>query len=317
MGLRGKSTRAVASISFDNMASSSSKLEKTSSSSSPPSTALNALEAASWLFCTMIYFTWYNPVGEIAKSWDNGNSIFMRIDNHLEWMEKLVPYVPAMIFPYVAVYAMPLAYLLSLSISSHGLDLARVRRFFLTQILLITTAFLIYILAPVRTDLLWNPATQQHEYGAESWIGRLCYKHVHQGISLYVACPSMHTAHAFSIAAAFVADKLHGARLACLLAVVTLFSTTMTKAHPPPHLAFGLLLAYAGHHLIFRPLTHRMSTLSHEPATWARFYIMAMAPVAFVVAGEKLHQISGWSTDIPAMFGFESNPVLGLYGFRA
>merc|ERR1711939_455310 len=117
MGLRGKSTRAVASISFDNMASSSSKLEKTSSSSSPPSTALNALEAASWLFCTTIYFTWYNPVGEIAKSWDNGNSIFMRIDNHLEWMEKLVPYVPAMIFPYVAVYAMPLAYLLSLSIS--------------------------------------------------------------------------------------------------------------------------------------------------------------------------------------------------------
>jgi len=36
----------------------------------------------------------------------------------------------------------------------------------------------------------------------------------------------------------------------------------------------------------------------------------------FIVAGEYLHNISGWNTDIPAMFGFEANPVLGLYGFR-
>jgi len=289
---------------------------KKSTTTSPPSCALNVLEAISWLFCTMIYFTWYNPVGELAKTWDNGHSILQQIDEHFSWMEKSVPYVPAMIFPYVAVYAMPVAYLISLCYT-RGLDIARARRFFLTQMGLITVAFAIYIMCPVRTDLLWNAETQKHEYGEESWIGRLCFKHVHQGISLYVACPSMHTAHAFSIAAAFAYDKLHGRTMAWALAVITLFSTTMTKAHPPPHLLFGLLLAYAGQRLIFEPLTHHLSTLEPQTSSWRRFYTAAMAPVLFIVAGEQLHRISGWNTDIPAMFGFEANPVLGLYGLRA
>merc|ERR1712072_230656 len=271
------------------------------------------MEATSWLFCVMIYFTWYNPIGELAKANDTGDSIFQRIDDELAWMEKLVPHVPAMIFPYVAVYGMPLAYLLSLC-HTHGLDIGKVRRFFITQMALITVAFAFYLLCPVRTDLLFNAETGKHEYGAETWIGRLCWKHIHQGISLYVACPSMHTAHAFSIAAAFSHEKLSGSKAAWALAVVTLFSTTMCKAHPPPHLLFGLLVAYAGQKLVFDPLTQRLSSLQPKTDSWQRFYFAAMAPMFFIVAGEYLHNISGWNTDIPAMFGFEANPVLGLYG---
>ena len=154
-------------------------------------------------------------------------------------------------------------------------------------------------------------------YGADTWIGRLCFQHVHQGISLYVAFPSMHTAHAWSIAAAFSTDNLRGSTAMWALAVTTLFSTCMTKAHHPPHCVAGLALAYAGQKLVFEPLTRNLQQLEPCTATWARFYAATIAPVVLILVGEELHRVSGWSTDVPAMFGFERNPVLGLYGFRS
>merc|ERR1712072_30257 len=278
----------------------------------PPASALNVMESVCWLFCTMVYFTWYNPIGELSKSWDTGDSVLQRIDDQLSWMDDYVPYVPSMIFPYVLVYAMPVAYLVSLC-SSFGFDLGRVRRFFMTQMAMITVAFVLYLAFPCKTDLLLNTATMKYEYNEESWVGRLCYKFVHQGISLYVAFPSMHTAHAFSIAAAFEHDKLRGKSLALALAFITLLSTVMTKAHRPPHLPLGYALAYAGQKLVF----DRVDLPSMRPTTssWQRFYMVAMAPVLFIVLGRELHRVSGWKTDVPAMFGFESNPVIGLYGF--
>jgi len=286
---------------------------KNASPSAPPACALDILETVCWLFCTMVYFTWYNPIGELAKSIDTGDSILQRIDDSLFWMNDYVPYVPHMIFPYVAVYALPLAYILSLS-ATRGLDLALIRRYFLTQLALITTAFILYLIFPCKTDLLLNATTNKYEYGEDTWIGRLCFRFVHQGISLYVAFPSMHTAHAFSTAAAFQHDNLKGRTVAWILAVATLFSTVMCKGHTPPHLPAGLLLAYAGQKLLFEPLTQCLQQLQ-VTATWARFYVIAMAPVLFIVLGQKLHDAAGWKADVPAMFGFESNPIVGLYGF--
>ena len=97
----------------------------------------------------------------------------------------------------------------------------------------------------------------------------------------------MHTAHAFSIAAAFAADELAGKTPAAALAVVTLFTTCMTKAHGPPHLALGLLLAAAGHYAVFRPLGRRLGALRPERCggSWLRFYGATVAPVAFIAAG--------------------------------
>merc|ERR1719195_2056845 len=163
-----------------------------------------------------------------------------------------------MIFPYVMVYGLPVAYLVALAYSPKGLDMARVRRFFLTQMALTTAAFAIYLAFPVRSDYLFNEETGKHEYREDTWAGRLCFQFVHQGISLYVACPSMHTAHAFSVAWAFARDKIAGTSFAISLAIVTLFSTCMTKAHHPPHLAMGLLLCYFIQRSVFDPLTSRL-----------------------------------------------------------
>lgn len=282
-----------------------------------PNALFNYMEIFSWLACTSIYFTFYNPIGELGRKWDlwNGSSPLQIIDDWQSWTADYIPYVPAMIFPYVAVYAMPVVYLVSL-ISSRGLDIGRVRRFFITQMALITVAFVFYLTMPCRTDILFNEETQTHEYGEDSWIGRLCYKHVHQGISLYVAFPSMHTAHSFSMAMAFAEDNLTGVSAAWILAICTLFSTLTTKAHFPPHLAAGLLLAFLAQRFVFNAITRNLRNFSRVVvSSWVGFYVAALAPVAFFAVGEKLHSVSGWKTDIPAMFGFERNPVAGLYGF--
>lgn len=278
---------------------------------------VDGLEAATWLFVTSIYFTWYNPVGELARARDTSNSLLQRLDDQLSWTSDLVPYVPAMVVPYVLVYAMPLFYLLSM-VRSRGLDIARVRAFFLTQMAMITTAFVLYYAFPCKTDLLWNEQKGRYEnYGEDSWLGRLCFKFVHQGISLYVAFPSMHTAHAFSTAMAFAHDHLPATNAMWALAAITLLSTTMTKAHHPPHLAAGLLVAFAVQTMVFQPLMARLSCLRRAPCDRVRLYAIALVPVVFIAVGEKLHEVSGWNTDIPAMFGFESNPVHGLYGFKS
>lgn len=279
------------------------------------SSILDVMEAVSWVLCCSVYFTWYNPVGEFGKMRGVNDSFLQKIDNDFAWMDELIPYVPEFIFPYVAVYVLPLAYILSLY-ADKGFDLGRVRRFFITQMILITVAFIIFVAFPVRSDYLYNKQTGKHDYREDKWAGKLCYQFVHQGISLYVAFPSMHTAHAFSIAAAFSYDNLKGKTIAQLLAVVTLLSTCFTKAHGPPHLFLGLLLAYAGQTAVFEPLTRRLPMLQKSSPSWMRFYATAAAPVAFILAGEQLHRISGWATDVPAMFGFEANPVLGFYGFH-
>jgi hypothetical protein len=280
---------------------------------------LNKMEAVCWFFCTCVYFTWYNPIGEIGKAnmpdHINNPSLLMRVDQYLSWMDDLVPYMPWLVIPYIAVYAMPAMYLVSLC-WTHGLDMAKVRRFFITQMCMITTAFAIYILCPVRTNLIEDAESGRQAALDKSWISQLCIKFVHQGISLYVASPSMHTAHAFSVAAAFSADKLRGSLLAWVLAIITLASTCGTKAHTPPHLAFGLALAAIAQVAVFQTLTRHLRLLQPKSNSWLRFYAIAAAPLAFIVVGEELHRISGWNTDLPAMFGFETNPVRGLYGLR-
>merc|ERR1719433_1014328 len=93
-------------------------------------------------------------------------------------------------------------------LAKHGWDLGKFRRFFATQMLLITLAFSCYYFLPVKTNLLWDEQTQTYDIGGNSWIHELNFKFVHQGISEYVACPSMHTAHSWSVAFAFSEQSL-------------------------------------------------------------------------------------------------------------
>jgi len=277
---------------------------------------IDTVEVISWLFCTCVYFTFYNPIGELGKlrgveytEWIHPQS------GPGKWIEENTPLIPWMVFPYIAVYAMPLVYIFAV-LAKYGWDMGKMRRFFATQMLLITMAFTCYYWFPVQTDLLWNEETQKHDIGGDTWIHHLNFKFVHQGISLFVACPSMHTAHSWAVALAFTRQKLPWTRFMQFLAAITIVSTLTTRAHHPPHLGFGIAFAFFGQYCMECMERNQLFERENEKMNpWVRFYASALAPMAFLAVGQYLHDISGWKTDIPAMFGFESNPVLGLYGF--
>jgi len=279
-------------------------------------TFFNTIEVASWLICTCIYFTFYNPVGELGKQRGVDYSDWVHPKSGpLHWLEVNCPLIPWMVFPYIAVYAMPFIYPFAL-IAKYGWDMGKLRRFYLTQMILITVAFTCYYLFPVQTNLLWDEETQSFDIGGDSWIHELNFKFVHQGISFWVACPSMHTAHSWSIAFAFTQQELPLTRLMQFLAAITIVSTLTTRAHHPPHVGFGIILAVLGHLVMQNMAQQKLFEKTNEKVSpWIRFYAATLAPLAFLSVGQHLHNISGWKTDIPAMFGFESNPVLGLYGF--
>merc|ERR1712196_667159 len=142
-----------------------------------------------------------------------------------------------------------------------------------------------------------------------TFLEKLNYQHVHKGIFFWVACPSMHCAHAFSIAAAFKLQRLQGQKAVGILAYITLFSTCLTGAHPPPHLLLGVLLGLSIHNFVLKPLESRNALNSSSSATASlRFFLLAVAPFAFHFAGDKLSELSGWKTDIPSMLGLISTP---------
>ena len=269
----------------------------------------NAAEMLSLLLCTSVLFTFYNPVGELARQWrSEGPSVFERIDAEFDWMTAKIPYVPSFVVPYVLVYAMPALYLAA-HVDKHGLGkIAAARRFFFHQMALIVAAFALYLAFPTETDLI--PAERAAPSTAMS---KVCVDFVHKGISQYVACPSMHVAHAASIAMAFRADGLRGASFAKAMAHITYASTLLTKAHPLPHIFFGFLLALGAH------AARDLFKCATEPAqgTWVRGYAAAVLPVVFLAVGHELHELAGWQANVPAMFGFERLHCLTtkFYGF--
>lgn len=272
----------------------------------------NVMETISWLFCTCVLFTCYNPVGELAKA----RGVEFSHIVHPEFLEpyvRAIPLIPEFVFVYIAVYPMPIFFLLSLTYV-YGLDMGKIRRFFTVQMFLIVIAFIAFYAFPVHSDLLWNEETQTHDIGGDTWLHKFNFQFVHQGISHWVCFPSMHCAHSWGIALAFWFYKLPGASMMQLLAILTLASTIFTKPHHPPHLPAGVALAYLGQ-LLLNALEERRFLELKEGHSWTRFYMSLFLPAVFLALADYLHRISGWTTDVPAMFGFESLNKIGLYGF--
>ena len=195
-----------------------------------------------------------------------------------------------------------------------------IRRFFIVQMSLICVAFACYILYPIKTDLLTNPITGEIDVDISStWLHRLNYSFAHQGISKFVSAPSMHCAHAFSIAFAFGAKELTGQYISKALAVITIFSTVFCKGHPigPPHQSAGILLACVAHYFFKR--MEAAKALEARINVSVRLALCILAPVVLFQIGEKLAEVSGYNTDIPAMLGFDHRLPggfnLGIYGF--
>lgn len=279
-----------------------------------PKPNVDLLEGISWCLCTCILFCYYNSVGELAAT--RGVEYSTYVDGWTAEWDQQIPVIPHFVFPYIAVYAEPI---LALVVMWNYVEnpIGTIRRFYFTQIALIFAAFACYYAFPVRTDLLTDPTTGELNIGGEGWLYELNYRFVHQGISLYVACPSMHNAHAFSIAAAFNALNLPGKTLMKIMAVLTVFSTIFTKGHPPPHVPLGALLGLLMHYKLFVTMEQNrtMETTKRIPA-FMRILALTICPVVFFAVGQYLEEVSGWHTDIPKMLGFEfTESYVGVYGF--
>jgi hypothetical protein len=271
-------------------------------------------ESFSWLLSTCVLFTWYNAIGELASR--RGLDYAWVFDAWTYNFDRSVPLVPSFVFVYIAVYAMPAAFL-ACTVYKYGYDMGIVRRFFVTQMAMIVMAFCFYYAFPTKTDLITDPLTGEIDIDISStWIHRLNYRFIHQGISMWVASPSMHTAHSWAIAMDFTMLELPGKRVAQALALLTLFSTILCKPHGPPHLLQGAILAY----LVHVYLSRKMFAGKYLEGTYNFRLLLAVAvPVAFHLIGQYLAKISGWHIDIPVMLGFDHRIPggfkLGLYGF--
>jgi hypothetical protein len=262
----------------------------------------------------MVLFTYYNAVGEIASF--RGVEYSKYIDGFTASFDRALPVIPAFVFPYIAVYALP-ALFLGVALQQ-GFSMGAIRRFFVVQIIMIFTAFACYLAFPVETDLLTDPATGEIDVDISStWLHRLNYRFVHCGISKYVACPSMHNAHAWAIAFAFASNKMHGRSIVAGLAVLTVFSTIFTKAHPVPHLPFGIGLAALFHNYVYKAMQNS-GALDAKPNNAMRMALIFGVPVMLQTIGEGLARISGWHINIPFMLGLDHRMpggIIGLYGF--
>jgi hypothetical protein len=194
-----------------------------------------------------------------------------------------------------------------------GLDRGLIRKFYTVQMLMICIAFACYLAFPLRFDIITNRETGEIDVDIDStWLHRLNYQFIHQGISMWVSCPSMHNAHAWAIALAFYQEKLPGYRFALALATTMFPATLLTKAHGPPHVKMGILLAFIVHHLVYKRLN-----MDFKLSNRTRLFASIVVPIAFHCFGMYLGKVSGWEVDVPAMFGFNHRTPGGfhLYGF--
>jgi hypothetical protein len=209
---------------------------------------------------------------------------------------------------------MPAAFLIQV-IRYKGLDMALIRKFFAVQMFMICIAFACYMAFPLKFDIITDRETNMIDVDISStWLHRLNYQFIHQGISQYVSCPSMHNAHAWAIALAFSQNKLPGSNLALALACITAPATIFTKGHGPPHLLVGILFGFAAHHKVFTKID-----LSGKMSDKVRLALSLLVPVVFHFFGIYLAKVSGWENDVPAMFGLNHRIPggfrLGVYGF--
>merc|ERR1711971_716313 len=112
-------------------------------------TCTDIAEGTSWLVSTMILFTYYNAVGEIASF--RGIEFSKYVDGFTASFDRSLPIIPAFVFPYIFVYALPAAFLVVAF--NQRFSMGAIRRFFAVQMMMIFRAFACYLAFPVETDL--------------------------------------------------------------------------------------------------------------------------------------------------------------------
>jgi membrane-associated phospholipid phosphatase len=219
-------------------------------------------------------------------------------------MDQALPVVKEMIIPYMVCYVIPSTYVMA-SIVGKGVkdSVANVRLFYTVQISLMVTCYALYILFPVsiRSIAIEKPSDNV------PLLLQLTYTFVHTGMTTFCAFPSMHVAHCTSMAWIQWEERLPGAAWTCAVAVVTLFSTVLTKAHFIMDVPSGLLMAYLFHRFMWKPLRANgklavPSKPSERMSTRNRCICIFAGPGVMLAVALWLIQYTGSTVDIVSMF---------------
>ena len=261
---------------------------------------LDFMEMCSWMLTSATFGLWYNGVGTIA-SWrgvDYASIIATSLDQKLPVVEQLI-------LPYIWAYFMPFVYVVC-AVKGKGVRqaLANVRLFYAVQMGLMGTCYALYVLFPTSIATLhWAqpPATAPA-------LLHLTHSFVHAGMTSFNACPSMHVAHCVSIAWIQSADKLPYAHWSSAFAVITLFSTFLTKAHFLADVPAGLALAQLFDMHVYRPcassgtFANAKTKAAKKMSEAARVALICSAPALMLVGMVTITVYTGANVNPATMF---------------
>lgn len=278
---------------------------------------VNIFEICSWVLSNTTLGLWYNQIGVLAawRGIDYSSYITLPLDHSL-------PQVDWLIIPYVIVYFMPVTYVLC-CLYDKGVNgsVLYIRRFYQMQMTLMACCYALYVIFPVSIESLAlvepssNAPVLQH----------LTYTFVHTGMTTFCALPSMHVAHCLSMAWIQSHDELSGAFITYAFAIITCFSTVLTKAHFLMDVFTGIVLAYLFDRQLFvRLCSHGPSltqtanvndivsnsrsskNMSVSTSIWhhhqSRIVFMVFLPIFTIVGNIVLFSITGVRTDVIGMF---------------
>ena len=274
------------------------------------------VEIFAWNLCMLFYGFLYNPIGELAAARNVDYSIYICT----EW-DSMVPVVPFMVVPYFLVYFIPGVYTMG-TLWSQGIlrSLGPVRRYFFTQILVMTICYILYIVFPTSIESISmrdqppiiSTLIDSNGEGVGGIMATLAdhfalmnYRFVHQHMTLYCACPSMHVSLTLCMAFVHYKESVVGWTWAVLGAIVTFFSTVLTRAHYILDVPFGMMVACLMYQCIYLPL--RSLNLQNIKGLLSKNTHLAMCaifPALILIVNEYLSNIAGMRTDFIRMMFF-------------
>ncbi len=269
---------------------------------------LDAAEIFSWMLTNALLGLWYNGIGTLAK-W-RSVSYTQMVETR---MDHSLPIVKEMIIPYMMVYFMPSTYVIA-SLAGKGVkdSVSNVRLFYAVQITLMATCYALYILFPVSISpiAIDKPAADAH------LLMKLTYTFVHTGMTTFCACPSMHVGHCTSMAWIQHEEGLPGALWTYAFAIITFFSTVLTKAHFVMDVPAGLLTAWLFDRYMRRPLRDSgalavPAKASERMTIGKRCLCICAAPTLMLAGAVWVIQYTGSNVDVVSMFSGREGQLPG------
>jgi hypothetical protein len=218
--------------------------------------------------------------------------------------DTLIPYEPAWILPYIAVYFLPVYFFAYHQFFAAHLDMGKVRRGWISQMVLILVGYTIFILLPVRIDSF--AGFERHG----GWLDTLSYQFVHKGMTKFCAFPSMHVASSWGSYWLYKSQNFPkiAQYITLCLALLQFPATLFTRAHFLLDLPAGFAVAFLVSTFFSTPLERSQlwTTVSSKaqqgeagPGGLGAVDLLKMGlfvgfPVLGVLGLQYLEELTGW-----------------------